>query len=241
MFIVWGLPYAGASLYDLLRGEWFLSWSALGEKLPNWLPPLWFGVGILAFLIVTFEGAYRLSHRTSEENKPILEIDVEEEPGIFGENYNLNWESFWRRVRVTNSGGAVAKGCNGTITRFIDDKDETIQFDPVPLHWILTLWQYQYSDVSIKKKQKRHLDVLVQKKKNPSTAFLFLCTTGVMDKDLKPLPASTSKIEITVYSESDNVEPCTKVFCIDWKDDAHSYRSLSMKPSTLDKEGFQTE
>jgi hypothetical protein len=60
VLVIWGLPYGGFSFYDLLRGEWFPSWPTLGEMLPNWLPPLWFGIGIVAFFIITFEGAYRI-------------------------------------------------------------------------------------------------------------------------------------------------------------------------------------
>ncbi len=74
MFVVWGLPYALGSLYDFLRGEWFASWITLGELLPNWLPPLWFGIGIITFLVVTFEGAYRIVQK--ERNKGQADDDT---------------------------------------------------------------------------------------------------------------------------------------------------------------------
>lgn len=51
MFVVWGLPYAGASLYDLLRGEWLPTLRALGEIFPVWLPSAWGIVGLIAFIL----------------------------------------------------------------------------------------------------------------------------------------------------------------------------------------------
>lgn len=67
MLVVWGLPYAVAGFYDFLRGEWFPPWRALSELLPNWLPPVWFIAGLIAFLLVTIEGAYRIVQ--NERNK----------------------------------------------------------------------------------------------------------------------------------------------------------------------------
>ncbi|MEW6141629.1 MAG: hypothetical protein AB1597_00530 [Chloroflexota bacterium] len=62
MIVVWTIPYAIASFYDFLRGQEFIPQSLplLSQLIPNWATPLWFMIGALAFIVITFETAYRI-------------------------------------------------------------------------------------------------------------------------------------------------------------------------------------
>jgi len=65
VFIIWVLPYGLISAYDTAIGQEFLlsSYPKLGSLIPYWLPPIWFILGIIAIIFVTFEGAYRIVKR----------------------------------------------------------------------------------------------------------------------------------------------------------------------------------
>lgn len=65
MFVGWVLPYSLAGIYDFLQGQGFLSatYPILSQIIPIWLPPIWLIIGAIAFLILTFEGAYRITQR----------------------------------------------------------------------------------------------------------------------------------------------------------------------------------
>ena len=69
MLLIWGIPYGLGALYDFLQGQeiLFIEYPTLGSLIPNWLPKIWLIVGIILFLVVTFEGAYRIVQR--ERNK----------------------------------------------------------------------------------------------------------------------------------------------------------------------------
>ena len=62
MFVIVGLPYGIVGGYDFLQGQGFLpdTYPLLSELIPTWVPPLLLGIGIMAFVAITFEGAYRI-------------------------------------------------------------------------------------------------------------------------------------------------------------------------------------
>jgi hypothetical protein len=70
VFVIWGLPYGCASVYDLLQGQEFLpsTYPKISEIIPSWLPSIWLIIGVLAIIIVTFEGSYRLVRKMSQSN-----------------------------------------------------------------------------------------------------------------------------------------------------------------------------
>lgn len=172
-------------------------------------------------------------------NRPRLEVDVadvNEEPAMSSELTKPGMESYWLRVRVMNSGGAIADRCHGRITKFMDVAGNTLAHDPVMLHWIETNWEYPYSEVSLAKKEHRFLDVLVQMANPPSQPLLFMYGTGQIDGLFNPLPTGTKRIEIVVYC---NADPCSKEFQIEC--DAHpTYKAIRLKPSIPGKESSQT-
>ncbi len=79
MFVIWGLPYGCASVYDLLQGQEFLpsTYPKVSEIIPSWLPPIWLIIGVLAIIIVTFEGSYRLVQKISQSNGIHSELQKE--------------------------------------------------------------------------------------------------------------------------------------------------------------------
>jgi hypothetical protein len=60
--IIWALPYGLAGLYDLLQGQEYLpnSWLKLSHFIPVWAYWAWLAIGVLLFIGITFEGAYRI-------------------------------------------------------------------------------------------------------------------------------------------------------------------------------------
>lgn len=76
MFVVWGFPYAMVCLYDTLLGQGFLSsnYPTISQIMPSWVPPAWLIFGMLAFLLVTFEGAYRMNHKQSQTAKSVYSL-----------------------------------------------------------------------------------------------------------------------------------------------------------------------
>jgi hypothetical protein len=60
--IIWVLPYALVSLYDLLQGQGYLpsNWPTLGQFIPIWVYFVFLAVGVLVFIGLTLEGAYRI-------------------------------------------------------------------------------------------------------------------------------------------------------------------------------------
>lgn len=158
-----------------------------------------------------------------------------------GENFSPQREGYWLRLRVVNRGQETAENCLAKITRFIGADGKDIQFDELPLHWIDKLWPERYAPIRIRGGQREFVDVLVQKKEKPTQAFLFtlpLSFPNPLDQ-LPALPENTKTLEITVYS--DNVKPIPRLWDIVWLDEKHTYKSLSLRPSTLDKEGFQKQ
>ena len=174
--------------------------------------------------------------------RPKFEVDFKDEPICLRENTDARRESFWLRVRVTNSGRSVAKGCTGRITKFMSDSGQ-LDYDPLILHWIEIPWEREpFRAVDLRRQEERYLDILVQKAKDPSRLFLFtppLYEPEPLD-NLKEVPTGTSRIEIVIYGE--NTEPCPKKYQImtnghpikwdgdhiKWDDD-HRYKAISLK------------
>ena len=79
MFVIWGLPYGCASVYDLLQGQEFLpsTYPKVSEIIPSWLPPIWLIIGVLAIIIITFEGSYRLVQKISQSSGIHSELQKE--------------------------------------------------------------------------------------------------------------------------------------------------------------------
>ncbi len=77
MLAAWLLPYPVAGLYDLAQGQGYLpsNWYVLSILIPTWLSRLWLIGGVILFLVVTFEGAYRIAHKSrKEQSRVALEI-----------------------------------------------------------------------------------------------------------------------------------------------------------------------
>ncbi|MBI2980243.1 MAG: hypothetical protein HYY41_05405 [Chloroflexi bacterium] len=158
--------------------------------------------------------------------RPRFEVDFTDKPIFLRERTDPGWESYWLRVRVTNSGRSVAKGCNGRITKFIDTAGNLIDRDPLTLHWIETLWEHEpYRAVDLRQGEERYLDVLVQKAKAQSQVFLFTPPLRNID-DLQEVPTGTCRVEIVIYGE--NAEPCPKEYQIKWDDDRR-YKGVRLK------------
>ena len=77
MFVIWVLPYGLISAYDTAIGQEFIpsNYPKLSVLTPSWLPSVWFALGIVAFVLITFEGAFRIAHKyEKEQNRTTLEI-----------------------------------------------------------------------------------------------------------------------------------------------------------------------
>ena len=61
VFVAWSLPYTGATFYDFLVGQGFLSENSpkVSQIIPDWGYYAWIGIGIILFIAVTLEGSYR--------------------------------------------------------------------------------------------------------------------------------------------------------------------------------------
>lgn len=84
MFVVWGLPYGIFAFYDFLLGQEFLpnSYPTLGGIIPNWLPPIWIIIGVIAFIVVTFEGSFRIVRQKSRIGDSIQPIVPQGTPRV---------------------------------------------------------------------------------------------------------------------------------------------------------------
>ncbi len=76
MFVVWGLPYGVGGIYDFLQGQEFLPINVptLSSIIPDYVPLIWFLIGVIAFIVVTFEGAYRIVQRERNQYQPDNDI-----------------------------------------------------------------------------------------------------------------------------------------------------------------------
>ena len=139
-------------------------------------------------------------------------------------------QSYWLRLKVTNSGKSVAKRCIGKIVKFIDTDDkgklvERTDLDPVMLHWVGTTWGYPpfFGTIDLNREEPALLDVLVTKADSPGKAFVF--TYGFLQGTPKDILNGTGQIQITIYD--DDVKPCSKEYSISWDDS--NYTSIRLK------------
>ncbi|MBI2847988.1 MAG: hypothetical protein HYX83_02325 [Chloroflexi bacterium] len=140
--------------------------------------------------------------------------------------------SYWIRVKVTNSGRTVAKSCVGKIVEFRYDKEQ-IDRDPIRLHWIDTPWQVGaqlFDKVDLYREQSEFLDVILTVPNCSSQAYLFTGLEPEYESSpqrvpvlvswkarIDRLPTNTNKIRIEVYG--DNFRVVCKEYSITWKEE----------------------
>jgi hypothetical protein len=134
-------------------------------------------------------------------------------------------DSYWLRVKVTNTGRSVAKRCFGKIVKFIDNSGERKDLDPVMLHWIGTTWGYPpfFPTIDLNRKQYALLDVLVTKADSPGKSFVF--TYGFVAGQSKDILDGNGHIQITI--DGDDVEPSTREYSITWE--GSNYTDIRLK------------
>ena len=95
MGIIWSTPFALIGVYDTAIGQGFLpsNYPKVGTILNNWNQNwlyIWLSFGAILFIIFTFEGAYRLTHRN-----PSLEIDIHDSKSeSLTSAIDKNWVTF---------------------------------------------------------------------------------------------------------------------------------------------------
>lgn len=69
MLVIWGFPYGLIGGYDLLQGQGYLPSDSplISQIVPNWLPQVWFIVGVIAIIWATFEDAYRITRKRQND------------------------------------------------------------------------------------------------------------------------------------------------------------------------------
>lgn len=65
VFVVWSVPYGIVSLYDLAKGQEYVSADvpAVSSIIPLWVTWTWLAIGVLLLVVVTIEGAYRYTRQ----------------------------------------------------------------------------------------------------------------------------------------------------------------------------------
>lgn len=92
MFVVWVLPIGVVGFYDLLQGQGYLqNYPKISEVLPLWVYWFWLGIGVLAFIVVTFEGAYRISQKRLKQATIKDTIGIVARHLITVENYDYEF------------------------------------------------------------------------------------------------------------------------------------------------------
>lgn len=126
-------------------------------------------------------------------------------------------QSYWLRLKVTNSGKSVARTCSGRLVKFIGNSGEVEGHDLVQLHWINTLWSPQELFRTIDLNQGEHdfLDILVTRPEHQGKALLFMSVDNLFGDKPEEVPQGTCRIQVTVYG--DNVKPCAKEYSITWE------------------------
>lgn len=207
-------------------------WLTANIVVAQWLV----AIGTLALATVTVV----ISICLPRWRKPKFKISFEnKEP--FCTTANEPPQSYWLRVKVTNPGKSAAKSCVGRLVQFKDINKNIIDREPVRLHWVGTPWAplELLTPIDLNQEDSAFLDVLLTKADSPSKAFLFTnaLVAGVQQARLQlveaelawckldKLPSDVRRIRIAVYG--DNVEPCSKEYCISW--DNSNYRSIRLK------------
>lgn len=211
----------------------------------DWIMPQWgwwlILVGILLFS--PFIAFHKLKLQRDElqtklTRMPKLEIlDIKDEIPFWETEKRTGQESFWLRLGVKNHGMSPATRCSGKVIKFLSSADNHIGHDLIPLCWIATYTGHSDEQTELRPHEEKYLDVLVQKEKSPKAAYFAAPLRGSIDL-LEQVPDNIGRLVIAVYcAETQSIE---KEYEIEWKDNAHSYRSLRIKGSTSDKEGSQT-
>jgi hypothetical protein len=202
--------------------------------LPFWLSAL----GTLSLALITFIIAIIIPWR----RKPKFTIKFDNK-GPFCTTADEPPQSYWLRVKVTNSGKSAAKSCVGRLVQFTDINKNLIDREPVRLHWVGTPWAplELLAPIDLNRGDSVFLDVLLTKADSPSKAFLFtnalvtgaqlaraqLVKTELAWSQLDELPPGTCRIRIAIYG--DNVEPCAKEYSISWDDSNYTAIRLEEK------------
>jgi hypothetical protein len=188
------------------------------------LSPLWLSaIGTLSLAVIT---SY-ISIIRPWWIKPKFDVEFNKEDC---RKADMPQNSYWLRVKVTNTGRSVAKRCFGKIVKFIDNSGERKDLDPVMLHWIGTTWGYPpyppfFTTIDLNRKQHALLDVLVTKANSPGKAFIF--TYGFLDgTNTTDILDGNGHIQITI--DGDDVEPHTREYSIIW-DNMSDHTSIRLK------------
>ena len=136
-------------------------------------------------------------------------------------------ESYWLRLKVTNSGKSVAKNCSGRLVKFMDNSKELEGHDLVKLHWINTPWSRQefFPSIDLNRGEHDFLDVLVTRPEYKRKELLFMSPENLFSDNPDMVPEGTCRIQVTVYG--DNVEPCSKKYSITWE--GSNYTDITLK------------
>ena len=134
-------------------------------------------------------------------------------------------QSYWLRLKVTNSGKSVAKSCSGSLVKFMGNSGELEGHDPVPLHWINTPWAPQefFRRIDLNRGEHDFLDVLVTRHEHQGKALLF--TSCLFGDKPEEVSQGTCRILVTVYG--DNVKPRAKEYSISWE--GSNYTDIRLK------------
>jgi hypothetical protein len=211
--------------------EWHFAFGRVGQEVAvtgaatsQNLSPQWFSAGgtIFLALITVFIAIVMPRWR-----KPKFKVEFDKK---FCRTAEVPKDSYWLRLKVTNTGRSVAKRCFGKIVKFIDDSGERTDLDPVMLHWIGTTWGYPpyppfFTPIDLNRGQHALLDVLVTKADSPGKAFIF--TYGFLNgTNTTDILSGNGQIQITI--DGDDVEPHTREYSIIW-DNMSDYTSIRLE------------
>jgi hypothetical protein len=128
-------------------------------------------------------------------------------------------QSYWLRLKVTNSGKAVARNCSGKLVKIIGDAGEITNYEPVKLHWVGTQWgdMFYFKTIDLNRGEYDFLDILVTRADVQRRAFLF--TPDLFGDKPKEIPAE-ARIQVTIHG--DDVKPCSREYSISWVGDKYT-------------------
>ncbi len=214
-------------LLALYLFEWHFAFGRVGQEVAATgaatsqnLSPQWFSAGgtIFLALITVFIAIVMPRWR-----KPKFKVEFDKK---FCRTAEVPENSYWLRLKVTNTGKSMAKRSFGKIVKFKDDSGDRTDLDPVMLHWIGTPWGYPpfFTTLDLNREQHALLDVLVTKADSPGKAFIF--TYGFLGGAPKDILSGNGQIQITI--DGDDVEPHTREYSIIW-DNISDYTSIRLQ------------
>jgi hypothetical protein len=159
--------------------------------------------------------------------KPRFTIKFDNVSPFCMKNDGTTPQSYWLRLKVTNSGKSVAKSCSGKLVKFMGDSGEITDYEPVKLHWVGTLWgdMFYFKTIDLNRGEYDFLDVLVTREDYRKRALLF--TPALFGAEPKELPSGTSRIQITIHG--DDVQPYAKEYSISWEGKEPKYTDIRLK------------